>query len=70
MYPAINVGTSGIVIVTIIFGITTIATMLIIVVSAIYGIGFFPLKRYEKYSHVLAGLIIAISGLSVQFLGL
>lgn len=70
MYPAANIGISGIILVTIIFAATTIITMVTIVYVSIYGINFLPVNKFEKYSHALAGAIILISGLSVQFLGL
>lgn len=70
MYPAANIGINGLIIVTLIFAVTTILTMLTIVIVSIYGINFLPINRFEKYSHALAGAIIFMSGLSVQFLGL
>jgi len=70
MYPAANIGMSGLILVTMIFAATTIATMLLIVFVSIYGVSLIPLNKFEKYSHALAGAIILISGLSVQFLGL
>ena len=70
MYPAANIGLSGLVLVTVIFAVTTISTMLAIVVVSIKGINLLPVNKFEKYSHALAGAIILVSGLSVQFMGL
>ena len=70
MYPAANISVSGLILVTLIFAVTTILTMLSIVLISIYGINILPVKKFEKYSHALAGAIILMSGLSVQFLGL
>ncbi len=70
MYPAANIGIGGLVFITVIFAVTTISTMLAIVVVSIKGISLLPVNKFEKYSHVLAGAIILISGLSVQFMGL
>ena len=61
---------TGIVLITLIFAVSTIATMLLIVLVSIYGINILPVGKFEKYSHALAGAIIFISGLSVQFMGL
>lgn len=69
MFPAVELGIGGTILVVAIFGATTIATMLGIVLISIYGIGFVKLKRFEKYSHALAGTIILISGIAVQFAG-
>ncbi len=52
------------------FGLTTIVTMLVIIAAASYGAKFVKLGRLERYSHALAGLMIFVSGLAVQFLGL
>jgi len=70
MYPAAQNSVSGIIIITLIFSITTIATMLGVVIISHYGIKFIPLRKMEKYSHALAGLIIMFSGLGIKFLGL
>jgi nickel/cobalt exporter len=70
MYPAAKHNISGIVLVTIAFGITTISTMLVIISAASWGIRFIRLGRLEKYVHAIAGAMIFISGVSVQFLGL
>jgi hypothetical protein len=53
-----------------IFGLTTIATMLSIVLASLYGLSRLPLRQLEKYSHALAGLAIFLSGGAIKFLGL
>lgn len=70
MYPAAKSNLFGLVSVTVIFGTVTILTMLSIVLVGSLGINFLPLKRFERYAHALAGLLIFLSGLTVQFLGL
>jgi hypothetical protein len=70
MYPAAKHNTGGVVIVALTFGIVTIITMLVIIAIALYGVSFIRLGKLEKYAHALAGAMIFISGLSVQFLGL
>ena len=70
MFPAIKHNTSGIVLVTLAFGLTTILTMLTIIAVTAWGVHFLRLGRIERYVHALAGAMIFISGLSVQFLGL
>lgn len=70
MYPAATVSVAGMILVTAIFGIVTIATMLSIVVLSVYGINFVQMNKLEKYTQALAGLIIVMSGVAVQFLGL
>lgn len=70
MFPASEVSVSGMVFVTSIFGIVTIATMLSVVMVSIYGINTISFGKFEKYNHALAGGIILMSGMAVQFMGL
>ena len=70
MYPAARHSTAGVVLVAAAFGVVTIATMLVIIAAASLGASFVRLGKLERYSHALAGLVILISGLAVQFLGL
>jgi len=70
MYPAAQNSKGGLVMVIMIFGIITIATMLGIVLIASFGINLLPLRRMEKYIHAIAGAIIFLSGVGIKFLGL
>lgn len=70
IYPAANIGISGIIIVITLFAAATIITMLGMVLISLYGIDYIPINKFEKYSHVMAGLIIIFSGLGIQILGL
>jgi sulfite exporter TauE/SafE len=70
MYPAAQHSTSGVILVTTAFGLTTILTMLTIISLSAWGLSFVRLGFLERYSHALAGGLILISGLAVQFLGL
>lgn len=70
MYPAAKSSIAGIIGVTAIFGTVTIITMLGIVMISAFGVNFIPLRRLERYSHVLAGATICLCGLAIQFFGL
>ena len=70
MYPAADSSTWGIVQVALVFSLATILTMLTIVVLASYGLQFVRLGRLEKYTHLIAGATILLSGLAILFLGL
>ncbi len=70
MYPAARHSTAGVALVAAAFGLVTIATMLVIITAASWGASFVRLGKLERYSHALAGLMIFVSGLTVQFLGL
>ena len=70
MYPAARHSTAGVVLVAAAFGVVTIVTMLVIIAAASFGASFVKMGKLERYAHALAGLMIFVSGLAVQFLGL
>jgi nickel/cobalt transporter (NicO) family protein len=70
MYPAAQNNITGAVIVSILFSIVTIGTMMSIVFAFKMGMNKINLKPIEKYSHLIAGSMIFVSGLAIQFLGL
>lgn len=70
MYPAAKSNYVDMIILTIIFSVITITTMIILVSAASYGFKFLPIKKFERYSHALAGGTIFICGLGMLFLGL
>jgi len=70
MFPAAQESISGLWIVTAVFGLTTIGTMLSVVMVSLWGINFLPLGKLERYTHALAGFAIFASGLAINVLGL
>ena len=70
MYPASQNNIPGAVMVSILFSIVTIATMMSIVLAFKMGLNQINLKPVEKYSHLIAGAMIFFSGLAIQFLSL
>jgi nickel/cobalt transporter (NicO) family protein len=70
MYPASKNNMQGVVTVSLVFGVITILTMMSIVMAFKLGLSKINLKPLEKYNHVIAGAIILISGIAIQFLGL
>jgi sulfite exporter TauE/SafE len=70
MYPAARNNYLELIIVTGVFSIVTILTMLSVVTIASYGIKVLQIKFLEKYSHVMAGGAILLCGLGMVFLGL
>jgi len=70
MYPAARANVGGLILVTGIFAVVTIATMVGMVYLAERGIALLPLKKLERYAHLMAGLAIFSSGLAIRFLGL
>jgi len=70
MYPAAKHNLFGVFVVAAAFAIATIATMLGIITASSWGLSFVKLGPLERYAHALAGAMIFLSGLAVQFLGL
>jgi nickel/cobalt transporter (NicO) family protein len=70
MYPAARSNIAGSVMVSILFSLVTIVTMMSIVLAFKLGFNKINLKPVEKYSHLIAGAMIFFSGLAIQFLGL
>ncbi len=70
MYPAAQNNFSGAIIVSLLFSVVTIATMMSIVLAFKLGFSKINLKPVEKYSHLIAGATIFFSGIAIQFLGL
>ncbi|GAX61011.1 ABC-type transport system protein permease component [Candidatus Scalindua japonica] len=70
IYPAAKSSTIGMVLVTGVFGVVTIATMLSIVILLSLGANLLPLGRLERYTHALAGATICLCGITIRFLGL
>jgi len=64
--PAVQKSGIGIAAVALFFGITTIATMMFIVYLGHVGSAFLKFKSKEKYMHLVAGLVILISGLGMH----
>jgi nickel/cobalt exporter len=70
MYPAAQNNIHGAVVVSVLFSFVTIVTMMSIVFAFKQGLSRINLKPLEKYNHLIAGTIIFVSGLAIQFLGL
>jgi sulfite exporter TauE/SafE len=70
MYPAAENNIPGAVMVSLLFSVVTIATMMSIVLAFKLGLSKINLKPVEKYSHLIAGAMIFFSGIAIQFLGL
>ena len=70
IYPAAKSSTFGLVLVTGVFGVVTIATMLSIVILLSLGANLLPMGRLDRYTHALAGATIFLCGITIKFLGL
>ena len=70
MYPASQSSTWGVVQVSVVFSLVTMATMLALVLLASYGLKMTRLGKVERYMHAIAGGTIFLSGIGILFLGL
>lgn len=70
IYPAAAHSIGGAMYIALIFGITTLATMLVMVFAILKGFEFLPMQKIHRYTHAIAGFTIFICGLSIEFLGL
>jgi len=70
MYPAAQHNYGAVAFISLLFALTTIATMLVVVLLMIRGISLINFQILEKYQHVLAGATIALCGAGIVFLGL
>jgi ABC-type nickel/cobalt efflux system permease component RcnA len=70
MYPAAENNISGAILVSVLFSVVTIVTMMSIVLAFKLGLNRINLKPVEKYSNLIAGAMIFFSGVAIQFLGL
>lgn len=69
IFPAYKNSTFGMVTVILIFGVVTIATMMLAVYIGHKGTSLVKFKKQEKYLHLFAGILILISGSGILFLG-
>ena len=70
MYPAAQSSSWGVAQVSIVFGLITMLTMLVLVLLASYGLKFVKLGKLERFTHAVAGATILFSGIAILFLGL
>jgi len=70
MYPAAENNIHGVIIVSLLFSVVTVATMMSVVLAFRLGLSRINLRPLERYVNVIAGATILVSGLAIQFLGL
>ncbi|HUW92395.1 MAG TPA: sulfite exporter TauE/SafE family protein, partial [Bacteroidales bacterium] len=64
MYPAASNSISGVILVSILFSVATIGTMMAVVLAFRLGLSHINLKPLERYVNVIAGATIIISGMA------
>ena len=68
MYPAAEGSLWSVVLVTLVFAVSTIGTMTVVVLLGIAGISKLanPLSRFERYGHALAGFVVLACGAAIK----
>lgn len=69
IFPAANHSAMGVFLVALVFGIATIGTMMTVVYLGYKGFSLLSLKGREYQFHLLAGLVILVAGVGMQFMG-
>lgn len=69
MYPAFENNLMAVGVISLVFLIATVSTMIITVTVALKGISFVKMHKLEKYQHLLAGAVLTFSGAGILFLG-
>lgn len=69
MYPAAKNSMVGVAWVATVFGVVTIATMLVMTTVLYAGVKRLRWQRFERYSHAAAGFAILTAGLLIVFVG-
>jgi sulfite exporter TauE/SafE len=69
IFPAYTHSAGGMALISVLFAVATIATMMTIVYLGHKGVSLVRFKHQERYVHLLAGVVILISGAGMVFLG-
>lgn len=70
LYTAAELSLSSMIIISILFSISTITVMIIMTFLLLKGFNYFKTQRLEKYQHIIAGLTLILCGAGILFLGL
>ena len=70
MYPAAQGNPGNVILVAVLFSLSTIITMVAMVLTLRFGLSKINLGPVERYSHAIAGGVIMVSGMAIRFLGL
>lgn len=70
MFLAAVYGLTEVILVTVTFGVVTVASMLTVSFALFRGVSFLPSHNLEHHSHTIAGAVIALTGFAVIAFGL
>ncbi len=69
IFPASQHNWYGVFAVSALFGIATVGTMIATVFIGCTGVSLIRFKHSERYMHMVAGIVILISGIGIRFMG-
>lgn len=69
MFPAVQQHISVLILVTIVFGFTTLLTMVSVVMLGRWGLQTASVQRLDRFAHATAGMVVMIAGFGMVFLG-
>ena len=70
IYPAAEANYLAAVLISVIFGVTTIATMMVVVYVSHLGLSRLTSPKLERFGHPIAGAVILLCGIAIVFFGL
>ena len=70
MYPAAQNSTMTVIMVAAVFGLVTLATMLLAVFLSMHGLKRMKIHYMERYSHAIAGASIMLCAGAINFMNL
>lgn len=70
IYPAAEMNYLAAVLISVIFGITTIATMMVVVYVSHLGLSKLNNPKLERFGHPIAGAVLFLCGIGMVFFGL
>lgn len=69
IFPAYQIHVAGMVMVSFVFGVVTIATMLLMVDLGLKGVSSLRPHKNERHFHLVAGIVILILGIGMNVFG-
>jgi sulfite exporter TauE/SafE len=69
IFPAYQIHVAGMIMVSLVFGVVTVATMMVLVYLGLKGINSLKTRKNERHFHLAAGIVILVLGLGMNVFG-
>ncbi len=70
IFASVGEGWKSVMIISFVFSITTLSTMIVSVYAVYFGFSLVKIRISERFSHVIAGATIVLAGIAVRVLGI